>query len=215
MTCSHCCDANIFFDIKNAKKEQKKYKRKGASGTTKKLINALQDVDKKDKSLLDIGGGIGILQWYFLENGAAKSTDIDASVGYIEMAEQFAKENNWQQKTTFIEGDFNDHASGLSSFDFVTLDRVVCCYPDYQVILKNAIKLSNEYLALTYPMSNWFSRMFNKIGRLYFLFKKSAFKTYIHPSREIEQLFLDHGFISVHRSIKFPWNIQVYKRNNE
>jgi len=212
MTCSHCCDANNFFDTKNAEKELKKYLKKGAAGTTIKLIKSLEQVDFSDKTLLDIGGGIGMLQWNFLQNGGSLITDIDASKGYLAIAKKYAEENDWSNKTTFIEGDFNDHASDLTSFNIVTLDRVVCCYPDYKKILTNAAAKSTEYLALSYPISNWFSIAFNKMGRLYFLLKKSAFKTYIHPSKQIKSLLYSNGFEEVHASIKFPWNIQLYKR---
>lgn len=214
MTCTHCCDANKFFDIKNANKELKRYKRKGAKGTTKRLIEALNGVDLTNKTLLDIGGGIGMLQWHFLENGAKETTDVDASTGYIEVAQQFAIENNWEGKASFIQGDFNDHAPQLNSFDVVTLDRVVCCYPDFHTILKNATAKSSNYLVLSYPLSNWISKAINKLGRLYFIVKKSAFKTYIHPSRDIQQLIESQGFVPMHSSIKFPWHIQMYQRKS-
>ncbi|MDH5366717.1 MAG: methyltransferase domain-containing protein [Cyclobacteriaceae bacterium] len=212
MTCTHCCDANKFFDIKNAQKELKKYSRKGASGTTKRIIKALEGVSKKDKTLLDIGGGIGMLQWQFLKSGAKSTTDVDASSGYLEVAQQYAVENNWEDKTTFIEGDFNDYNSEIGHFDVVTLDKVVCCYPDFYTILKNATEKCDDYLALSYPLSNWISYIVDRIGRMYFLLKKSAFRSYIHPSKQIQQLIIDQGFKMVHSSIKFPWHIQVYKR---
>ena len=40
----------------------------------------------------------------------------------------------------------------------------------------------------------------------------SPFKTYIHPSKQIKSLLYTNGFEEVHTSIKFPWNIQLYKR---
>lgn len=212
MTGTHCCDANKFFDIKNAQKELKKYNKKGTSGTTKRLIKALKEVSKKDKTLLDIGGGVGMLQWHFLKNGAKSTTDVDASSGYLEAAQQYAAENNWEDKTTFIEGDFNDYNSELEHYDVVTLDKVVCCYPDFYTILKNATEKCDDYLALSYPISNWISYVVNKVGRIYFLFKKSAFRSYIHSSKQIRQLIIDQGFEPVHASIKFPWHIQVYKK---
>ncbi|MDH5476078.1 MAG: methyltransferase domain-containing protein [Cyclobacteriaceae bacterium] len=212
MTCTHCCDANKFFDIKNAQKELKKFNKKGPKGTTRRLIKVLNTISKSDLTLLDIGGGIGMLQWYFLKNGAKSTTDVDASTGYLEAAKQYAAENNWKEKTTFIEGDFNDHNEKIGHFDVVTLDRVVCCYPDFHTILKNATEKSNQYIALSYPMSNWASRFINQLGRIYFYFRKSAFKTYIHPSKQIRQLIVNQGFSAIHTSIKFPWHIQVYKK---
>ncbi|MDH5368322.1 MAG: hypothetical protein OEW67_15190, partial [Cyclobacteriaceae bacterium] len=88
----------------------------------------------------------------------------------------------------------------------------VCCYPDFYTILKNATEKCDDYLALSYPLSNWISYIVDRIGRIYFFLKKSAFRSYIHPSKQIQQLIIDQGFKMVHSSIKFPWHIQVYKR---
>ena len=212
MTCQHCCDANMIFDIKNAKKELKRYKKKGAIGVTRKLIAAMATLPKQDKTLLDIGGGIGALQWYFLENGGAQTTDIDGSAGYLQVAQEYATEKDFLNKATFSEGDVNDLIMEMDKRDFVTLDKVVCCYPDYQLILNNAISTCNEYLALTFPMSNFISRALNKMGRIYFWIKKSEFKTYIHSNQSIEQLIESKGFTPIHKSIKFPWRVRVYQR---
>ncbi|MGK7390709.1 MAG: class I SAM-dependent methyltransferase [Candidatus Cyclobacteriaceae bacterium M2_1C_046] len=213
MTCAHCCDTNKFFDDKTARKELKHYNKKGPTGTTRAILKALSEIPKKDKTLLDIGGGIGAIQWEFLKEGAKHSTDVDAATGYIEHARSVAKEYGYQDKTTFLQGDFNDVADQLPAFDFVTLDRVVCCYPDYEMILKNSTAKAREYIALSYPISNSISRALNKIGRLYFIIKKSEFKTYIHPAKKIEELIENEGFQAIHNSMKFPWHIRVYKRS--
>ncbi|HNP18985.1 MAG TPA: methyltransferase domain-containing protein [Fulvivirga sp.] len=214
MTCAHCCDTNKFFDEKNAKKELKQYLKKGPTGATKSMLKALESIPKQGKSLLDIGGGIGVLQWEFLKEQADHVTDIDAATGYIDMIRSLAIEFDYQEKTTFIQGDFNDVADPLPQYDFVTLDKVICCYPDYELILNNALSKSEGYIALSYPISNVISKWLNNVIRLYFFIKKSAFKTYIHPSKKVERLIIKNNFKPIHKSIKFPWNIQVYKRMN-
>ena len=212
MTCAHCCDTNKFFDKKNAEKELKKYVKSGPQGATKKLLGALSTIDKNGKTLLDIGGGIGIIQWEFLKEQTARTMDVDAANGYLETAKSISSEFGYSDKTSFIQQDFNDVAHTLGKYDFVTLDKVICCYPDYQKILLNATAKSDKYLALTFPISNIFSKVLNTIGRLYFLIKKSEFKTYIHPSREVEQLIVNQGFKPFYKGISFPWNVQVFER---
>lgn len=202
----------MIFDTKSAKKEMKYYRKKGAIGATKKLIKAMTDLPKKDKTLLDIGGGIGALQWEFLENEASNTTDIDGSIGYLQVSEEYATDKGWQNKAAFLEGDINDVVNEIDKNDFVTLDKVVCCYPDYELILNNATAKCNEYLALTFPMSGFISRAINKIGSIYFWIKKSEFKTYIHSNKMMEQLIESNGFTPIHKSIKFPWRVQVYRR---
>ena len=212
MTCTHCCDTNKIFEKKKAEKELNLYIRKGPKGATKKFLKALSRITKRDKTLLDIGGGIGIIQWEFLKEQARSTTDIDAAGGYLDVARTVAREFKYLEKTNFIQEDFNDVAADLDKYDFVTLDKVVCCYPDYEKILLNATAKSNGYVALSYPISNLFSKLLNGVGRLYFLIKKSEFKTYIHPSKKVEQLIVNQGFRLHYKGISFPWNVQVFER---
>lgn len=212
MTCIHCLDSDKFFDAKGALKELRHYYKKGPTGTAKALLEALSKLNKEDKTLLDIGGGIGVLQWEFLKQGAKSTTDIDASVGYLDLVGSLAKEYKYESQTTFLVGDFNDFNDQLTSFDFITLDKVVCCYPDYELILNNASQKTDQYLALSFPISNVISRSINLFVRLYFKIKKSEFRTYIHPSKKMKSLIKNAGFEEVHSGISFPWHIKVYKK---
>ena len=87
MTCKHCCGADQLFNLKGAEKELKKYRKKGPGKVTTKLIELLTGHDDlAGKTLLDIGGGIGAIQWGFLENGGKYTIDVDASNGYQHVA---------------------------------------------------------------------------------------------------------------------------------
>ena len=211
MTCKHCCDANIHFDRKTAVKQMKTYRRKGPTGTTKKIVTILDKIDLAGKQLLDIGGGIGVLQWHFLNKGGRSTQMVDASKGYLQEAQEYAKENGWEDVTTFVEGDFNDHVDKVENANVVSLDKVVCCYPDYELILSNAIMKSKEYLVLSYPISNWVSISMNKVLRLFTFFKKSDFRSYVHPVSEIRKLITDHNLVLRDSSRTFPWIIELYQ----
>jgi len=96
MHSQHCCGANEIFDLNRARKELKKYITKGPRNPTTKLLQKLDPGRIKNKTLLDIGGGIGAIQWFFLGNGAKKITDIDASNAYLSVAADFSREKGWQ-----------------------------------------------------------------------------------------------------------------------
>ncbi len=212
MTCEHCCGADRLFDLKGAKKDLKKYKKKGPSKITKKLINALSDYEKKDKTLLDIGGGIGAIAWHFHENGALSTTDVDASSGYIKVAREFAAEKGWESNTDFKLGDITDVSDELPKYDFVTMDKVVCCYPDYEQILTTAISKTEKVIALTFPLGGPITNLLRSIGSIFLKLKKNPFRPYIHSSEKIEEVIRQNGFIPVHQSISFPWRIWVFTK---
>lgn len=212
MACSHCCGAEKLFDLKTALKEKKKYNKKGPKGSTKRLVYFLNNYPVTGKKMLDIGGGIGALQWAFLERGGLSTTDVDASPAYINVAEEIAREKQWQHQTSFLTGDITTFREELSPHDFVTLDKVVCCYPSYHELLSVATTNCREILALTMPVSNVFARLFASIGNLLLYLKKNPFRTYIHSKKEIDQFIRDKGFYPEHQKLSFPWHVMVYRR---
>ena len=212
MTCEHCCGADKLFDLKGAKKELKKYVKSGPSRVTKKLIQALSTFDKNDKKLLDIGGGIGAIAWHFHENGISQTTDVDASSGYLQVAGEYAQSRGWGSTSFFRQGDFTDVADDLDTFDFVTMDKVVCCYPDYELILKNALAKSRKVIALTFPLGGPIAQLFRWMGSIYLRFQKNPFRPYIHSHEKIEKYIVTSGFRPVHQSIAFPWRVWVFEK---
>jgi len=212
MNYNHCCGADRLFDLKGAQKEMKKFRKKGTDKSTNLLLNKLAENGIANKTLLDIGGGIGAIQWFFLRHGAAKTMDVDASTAYLRVAEDYAIENGWREKCNFESGDFSLLEKKIEDYDYVTLNKVVCCYPDYRSLLQSAIKSCKDQLALTFPIRNILSRMLVFLSGLYFRFKKNPFRTYNHSPREIELFIRSNGFEPVFKSIRFPWHVQIYMR---
>ncbi len=212
MTCKHCYDANDLFDLKTARKEKRKYSKKGPSGVTKKLVEFLSDIPRKDKNLLDIGGGIGILQLDHLSRGGSKTTDVDASVAYLEVAKELAIEKGFSEKTSYRQGDFVDDVENLGTFSIVTLDKVVCCYPDFRALLKKSMDHTNEFLALSFPMGGPIAKFVSWLGASWMRIKGSSFRPYIHSRSEIEGMINQNGFKLEKATRHFPWRVQVYKR---
>ena len=127
MSCSsHCCGAEKVFDDKGVKKSLKKYRKKGAVKFEKQMIDALAKEGVKDLSLLDIGGGLGVIQHELLKQNLSNTTDVDSSEAYIAAAKELMEEYNHQGKMEFIHGDFNDHIDKVGQHDIVTLSRVCC-----------------------------------------------------------------------------------------
>ncbi len=213
MTCErHCCGADQFFDLKNARKKIKHYKKKGAIKTTKKMVDLLFLQDVKGKSLLDVGGGIGAIQWEFLKNGGAKTQDVDSSRAFLDVASSFADENQYSDKAKFLFGDLVDKHDEIVAADFVTLDKVVCCYPDYKSLLDIALKKCNNTIVLSYPLAGWISEFVNFLSDFYLYFTKNPFRSFVHPPKEIENFMISRGFMPVQKQISFPWHVQVYQK---
>lgn len=208
----HCCGVDMFFDKKKSNKKYRDYLKKGPLRITREIINQLKNQKMQDKTLLDIGGGIGAIQWWFLAVGGAETTSIDASTSYLQQAKSHAKENNLESKTRFIFGDFTEVHKQVNSFDFITLDKVVCCYPSFKDIIEISCHKANSHIALSYPMDNLVSKFLFGMAILSTKLKRSPFRPYVHPVKGIRKVFENCGFERISLKTVFPWHIETYRK---
>ncbi len=208
----HCCGADLFFNKKTAAKEYRKYLKKGPSRVTAKIIEQLDSQNVGGKSMVDVGGGIGALQWWFLQKGGNKTTDIDASSGYLKQAENHASKNGWQDKTHFIMGDCTDVYKEIEDPHFITLDKVVCCYPNYKEILELTCEKSTGHISLSYPMDGIISQTLRWFGDLYFRLVKNPYRPFVHPVKDIRNVFAERGYQRIAHDLAFPWHVETYAR---
>jgi len=208
----HCCGADLFFDKKTAAKEYIHYLKKGPSRVTAKIIQQLENQRVEGKSMVDVGGGIGAIQWWFIQKGGNKTTDIDASTGYLKQAQNHASEKGWKDKTQFLLGDCTDVYKEIDDPDFITLDKVVCCYPNYKEILELTCEKSTGHVSLSYPMDGIISQAIRGLGAIFFMFIHNPFRPYVHPVKEIRNVFAEKGYERISYDLAFPWHVETYSR---
>jgi len=208
----HCCGADLLFDEKTAIKQYKSYLKKGPSRVSKRIIGQMEKGPLGD-SLIDVGGGIGAIQWWFLQNGGEKSYGIDASSGYSHLAKEHASKNNYEKSTQFLIGDFVDQKNLLPQVDHVTMDKVICCYPDYNAIIDLACQKATKSISLSYPMDGWIADAFRAIGVLVIKLKGIPFKPYIHRVSSLRSTFEKNGFKLKEQDLAFPWHVETYVKD--
>ena len=95
------------------------------------LLEAIRAQTPERASVLDIGGGVGAIEHEkLLAAGAAHATSVDASAAFLDAAHREAERRGWADRLTQRRGDFVALADEVDDADVVTLDRVICCYPD-------------------------------------------------------------------------------------
>ncbi|MGI9552584.1 MAG: hypothetical protein ACR2MT_15385 [Aurantibacter sp.] len=208
----HCCGADSFFDEKMAEKQYRQYLKKGPSRVTRKIIEQLSAKTIEGKSLIDVGGGIGALQWWFLQKGGAQSTSIEASSSYIKQSEVYAEENNWGSQTDFILGDFTDVHPKVDQHDYITLDKVICCYPDFMEIIKASCQKAKSHVSLSYPVDGLISKALSRLGAFLIQFKTRSFRPYIHSVDEIRATFERQNYKRIAHTLAFPFHVETYRR---
>ena len=73
MNCPHCQDAEKTFGSGVADRELQHYRTRGPGKTTRLLIEALKASGIEGLTLLDIGGGVGVIQQELLKAGASSA----------------------------------------------------------------------------------------------------------------------------------------------
>ena len=139
-------------------------------------------------------------------------TDVDASMGYLRIAKTYALEHGWEDRCTFIHGDFAEMADDIAPHHFVTLDKVVCCYPDYQKLLTEATQRTTEILALTFPMGGPVAQFITTLSGIYLSLTRNPFRSYIHAPQSIQNFIIGKGFELLYKSRSFPWHVHVYRK---
>lgn len=198
------------FSGDEAEKDLRRYRDGGPDPTTKALIDAIRARGIEGDTVLDIGGGIGAIQLELLAAGAASTVSVDASHDYVAVARAEAERRGYADRTTHLAGDFVALASELEPADVVTLDKVVCCYPDVAALLNRSTGHARRMLGLVYPRSAWWVRAFATAGNVAYRLFRSATRFYIHPQDRVDHLIREAGFVAhpVQRGVL--WQVVLY-----
>jgi SAM-dependent methyltransferase len=130
MPCCSCQEIENQFGSDTAKRDLRRFQRRGPIRSTRVLIDDLLKVGVAGASVLDIGGGIGAIHHALLNAGASAAIHVDLSPDYITVAREESARRGHAARVRFVHGDFVAVATDVPDADIVTLDRVICCYPE-------------------------------------------------------------------------------------
>jgi len=212
MSCPHCQGAEEVFGKGFAEGDLSRYYKKGPSKSTNILLNAIKQHPIEAPSLLDIGGGVGVIQHELVAAGVNKTTDVDASSAYLAVAQAEAERRGYAESATYLHGDFVDLVEQVEDADIVTLDRVLCCYPDVEKLISTSAGHAKRLYGLVYPHDAWWTRLVAPLLNLTFRFRGNPFRFFIHSRELVENTIVRQGFTQrLHRNAGF-WQVVVYER---
>ncbi len=213
MDCPHCCGAEKTFSRGLAEHDLHNYQSHGPSKTTRLLIESLQAAGIDGLTLLDIGGGVGAIQHELLKAGLDRATAVEASSAYLQANRQEAERQGHAGRITYYQGDFVEVAPQLPQADMVTLDKVICCYPDMRALVGHSATRAAKFYGVVFPRDTaWMkagSRLVNRFLRL----QRNAFRMFVHPAAEIEAAIRANGLEPYYCHMTFLWQVRVYVRH--
>ncbi len=214
MTCCRQCEGlENLFNSKVAREDLDAYRKRGVTGTTRALLDQLRAAGVQDMSLLDIGGGVGAIQHELFKSGIGSSLAVDASSAYLAAAKSEAVRQGYADRAEYRFGDFVQIAPELEPHDIVTLDRVICCFPDMPNMVSLSAARAKRLYGVVYPQDGWWLRGAQHIAGAALALVRSKYRFYIHSTREIDALIQAEGLRPrFHTRAGLVWQVSVYAR---
>jgi 2-polyprenyl-3-methyl-5-hydroxy-6-metoxy-1,4-benzoquinol methylase len=209
--CSHECFESTFNE-RHAAKQLKNYRRRGPEATTRLLVDALRAEGVRDASLLDVGAGIGIVHHELLADGARSAVHVDASRPQMRAAREEAARRGHAERVTFVDGDFTQLADGIDDADIVTLDRVICCYPDVERLVAASASKAKRLYGAVFPRERWAVKAMSALGNLMWRIRGNPFRSYIHSTTAIDAAVRRQGLTLRSAVDTLVWRVAVYAR---
>jgi SAM-dependent methyltransferase len=214
-----CCPADAdqriarYFDRRNQRR------RTGAEhyamgNATRWLLDTLIDLDPTGHSVLEGGSGPGALLIGLLSAGATAGTAIDLSAEAIAYARERAEAAGVIDRANFIVGDAATVPA--EQHDWVVLDKVICCYPDANGLLRQTIAEARSVFAFAVPVTyGWrgvIARLLFGAEELVLRLVRRPCPAYLHDIRGIEARLRDAGFGAVRSEDMGMWHVAVFAR---
>jgi 2-polyprenyl-3-methyl-5-hydroxy-6-metoxy-1,4-benzoquinol methylase len=212
MCCTGPCAAAAHFNPKKAERDLRRYQRRGPDATTRILLSELRRWPLQGLHLLDVGAGIGVIAVELAGDGLAGVTLADASAGYLEAARRHLVSRDASIPTQFILGDFAATSDSLPGADIVTLDRVVCCYPDVEALLRGAAARARRMVAFTYPRDRWYVHASVVLENSWYWLRQDAFRAFVHSPKRMASVLEAAGFVRAARHATLVWALDLYSR---
>lgn len=209
-----CCPTEALdeqFGPRLADAELRRYHRRGPARTTRLLLRGLRDHLPAHATLLDIGGGIGALHHELLASGVTRAWAVEPSAAFMQADKEEALRLGHIERVEFIQADIGAAAATLPEADIVTLDRVVCCDPDYDRLLRLSLGKARRLFAFSYPRDRVGVRAViagvNTLRRL----RRRRFRVFVHPPERMTTIIRASGFVAVFRARTPVWQVDVYR----
>jgi len=160
-----------------------RFRRRGLDATAARMVDFLAADGVAGATVLDIGGGVGEIGIELLKRGAARATTLELSPAYDEEARRLAAEVGLANRVDRRQVDIAVSPGDVETADLVVLHRVVCCYPDYERLLRAAADRCRGRLVFSYPPRNPVARGFFALqnGALSMLGRE--YRSFVHPPK--------------------------------
>jgi 16S rRNA G966 N2-methylase RsmD len=212
---SGCCDprgCDALFGARFARRVAKRYRRRGLDSTARRMVEFLERGGLDGATVLEVGGGVGEIGLELLKRGARRTVNLELSPAYEPEAVRLAKEAGVEGRVDRRIHDIAVDPGAVEPADIVVLNRVVCCYPDYERLLSAAADHAGRLLVFSHPPRNPVSRAVIGAENLGFRMLGREFRVFAHPPEAMLSVLGHHGLRPTFRHRGVPWQVEGLQR---
>jgi magnesium-protoporphyrin O-methyltransferase len=193
---ANCCNprgCDAFFSRRFARRTARRYRKRGLGDTSLQMVEFLASRGIEGATVLEVGGGVGEIQVELLARGASRTVNLELSPAYDGEAERLLEEAGRRGQVERRIHDIAVDPGAVEPADVVVLNRVVCCYPDYERLLGAAADHARRMLVFSHPRRNPISRLVVAAQNLAFRLMGKEFRTFAHPPEAMLAVLAAHG----------------------
>ncbi|MGH3041740.1 MAG: methyltransferase domain-containing protein [Gaiellaceae bacterium] len=200
------------FSKRAARRDAKRYRRDGLDETAETMVAFLRGRGLEGAAVLEIGGGVGAIQLELLKAGAARTTNLELSPEYEEVARELAREQGVEDRVERSLGDLVAEPVLAGEADAVVMHRVVCCYPDYDALVGAASERARQYLVMSFPRPRRLIRIAMGVVNLVARMLRWEYRTWVHPPRALVESAERRGLSLASESHDRIWQVAALER---
>lgn len=175
---------------------------------SRRIIDFAVAAGVEGTTVLEVGGGIGDIQLELLRRGASHATNLELSGEYEPDAARLLRAAGLDGRVTRMQGvDVAVDRRAVAGADIVVLNRVVCCYPDYDGLLSAAAALARRAVVFSHPPRTLLTRAFARLENAEMRLTRRAFRGYLHPPQAMTGVLVREGFTVAYRGRAGLWSV--------
>jgi magnesium-protoporphyrin O-methyltransferase len=109
-------------------------------------------------------------------------------------------------------GNFMEVAETIQPVDIVTLDRVLCCYPDLESLLGLSSQRAARVSGVVFPVDSWAMRVLARLFNTSLWLRRHPFRFFVRRTSTVDGLLRRNGFQRRFYHKTRIWQVAVYDR---
>jgi len=201
------------FDVRFAHQLARRYRRNGLTRPERRIVERLDSDGVAGTSVLEVGGGIGVIQLELLRHGASSTTNLELSRAYEPVARALLDDAGFAARARRLTGvDLATEGARVDTADHVVLHRVVCCYPDAVGLLAASAAHARRSVVFSHPPRTWARRAIVRVANLVMRLRGKEYRGYVHAPETMYRTLRTAGFAVDDIRRAGPWRIATAHR---